>query len=143
VHAGAVVYMKNNPNSELTNRVKELYKLALDNVPHAPDTYWAQNVDEFLAETLTNPAIIKSMNAVRVPGKSINTTIMTDLLNTVLAMLGLKKESTIYQETLNSYAGILEQVAYTKVGADLEDVVHKAVDSLKMKQLLLQGMKDC
>lgn len=143
IHAGAVVYMKDNPNSELTNRVKELYELALEKVPHAPDTYWAQNADEFLAETLTNPAIIKTMNTVKVPGKSISTTIITDLLDAVLAMLGFKKESTIYQEALNSYAGILEQVAYTKAGAELEDAVQKAVETLRIKQQLLQGMKDC
>lgn len=143
VHAGAVRYMKNNPDSDLTKRVNELYEAALEHVPRRGDSYWATNVDEFLAEALTNPVTIREMNSVIVEGKTRGLTILKELLDTVLDMLGFKKDSTIYQEVLQSYAGILEQVIGTEAEASLKDIADIAVKELKAKQLLLEGMKDC
>lgn len=143
VHAGAVRYMKNNPDSDLAKRVNELYEAALEHVPRRGDSYWATNVDEFLAEALTNPVTIREMNSVIVKGKTRGLIILKELLDTVLDMLGFKKDSTIYQEVLQSYAGILEQVIGTEAEASLKDIADIAVKELKAKQLLLEGMKDC
>lgn len=143
VHAGAVRYMKNNPDSDLAKRVNELYEAALEHVPRRGDSYWATNVDEFLAEALTNPVTIREMNSVIVEGKTRGLIILKELLDTVLDMLGFKKDSTIYQEVLQSYAGILEQVIGTEAEASLKDIADIAVKELKAKQLLLEGMKDC
>jgi hypothetical protein len=147
IHAGAVRYMRDNPNSELTQRINELYNIAMKHEEAVHGSmgkgYWMTNVDEFLAETLTNPVTIKYMNSIKVDGSRRGPSVFDKVIDAVLAMIGFKKESTVYQEALNSYAGILEQVSYAKEGTDLENAANKAVESLKMKQLLLQGMKDC
>ena len=179
IHAGAVNYMRSNPNSELTKNIHKLFDIAKTYYKetgskiseHAP--YWMTDVDEFLAETLTNPVTIQYMNRIQV-GESVRPkSVFQELISTVLQMLGMKPEDTVYQAALHSYMGILQEVAMNKQrekevtdpekyaqdrDSELKLMMDKGeldefpnmkqyVEEVLGKQLaikqLLQGMKDC
>ena len=140
--------MAENPDDELTKRVEELYKHALEwNIAgNGTDSseYWTKNVDEFLAEALTNPAVIYSMNQIAVK-MGPRVTMFQSLIDTVLEMLGFEKDSTVYQEVLNTYMGILEKVMVTKEQKEGTSIGtrEKSEKMMQAAKQLLQGMKDC
>lgn len=122
VHAGALQFMHNNKDHVLTNRVNKLYELAMDNRDYlisasaatdVMDDYWTKNVDEFLAEALSNPRLMKALQDVNVndpeiKGKYLSEGMFKRLLDTVMGMLGMKKTDSLYEYTLDGYMAILE-----------------------------------
>lgn len=121
IHAGASEYMKANPKAEATVKIQKLYEEALENeekivkdmlatgASMQEATYWMRNVDEFLAEALTNPKLMAPLSQIKSRyGKNRLANILKELVNTALDMLGIKKEGSIYANTLDGYMTIVE-----------------------------------
>ena len=136
VHAGTVRYMRANPDSELTQQMNNLYKTALEHktdiasdIGKSPydDMYWAKNVEEFVAEALTNPLMIRALANVYVDGakyrRSINS-VFRAVVDVALKMLGIDKTDNVYAEVLKTYTAILEaQITPTEAQNVVTDVI--------------------
>lgn len=134
VHAGASKYMMDNPESELTKRVEELYRVALGNKYSIDsrtggDSYWSTNVHEFLAEGLTNPLVMQALSSIPVEDKA-KVGMFKELIEIALKMLGFNG-STVYSELLNSYMQVVKENREYKP------------ELVEMAKNILQGMKDC
>jgi len=116
VHAGAIEYMSSNPNEPATKRIEDIYTYLLTNKDKLKfkSTYWETNVDEFLAEALSNPEFMKELMSV-VPGKPISrlSNMYEVVLNNVLQILGFKGEelNNLFDVLLDANLKMLDEQA--------------------------------
>lgn len=122
VHAGASRFMWANPEDALTREMHELYKVALSksseiaslmevNEYDKNSMYWTINVDEFVAEALTNPLLIKALAKIKVDeAKTLrrSNSVFGKILDVALEMLGISNTNNLYAEVLSTYTQILE-----------------------------------
>lgn len=133
VHAGSSKYMLDNPNSELTKKMEELYSKALErkdyiNEVTGGDDYWSTNVHEFVAEGLTNPLVMQALNGLKYDVS--RNSIFRDLVDAALKMLGFGS-GTMYNGLLESYLQIVREKK--EFSPEIKE----------MAKRILQGMKDC
>lgn len=149
IHAGALNYMRVNPKAEATIRINELYQEALKNkdkitrLTYGGDvfgTYWQTNVEEFLAEAMSNPGLMYALSQTKTYGKKkLSKGMLRELVDTMLDMLGLtpKVKDNILEYTMDGFAAIIEAQA-DKVPLELEiDSETKA-----MLTVALNGLKE-
>lgn len=96
IHAGAMVFMHQNPHDSKTVYVQNLYEKMLNNAKSDPkldniqNGYWKENVDEFLAVALSNVEMIKYLNTQPATGF---TSLFHKLVNTLAKMVRMKMGS--------------------------------------------------
>ena len=113
IHVGSAAFMKENPEHPATKKVMALYIEALENkdwISRAVgNAYWTENVDEFLAESLSNPLMVKYLNTMTTRhGESIISKSFSTLIDIVLGMLGFKKTDSVYQHVLDGFTAMME-----------------------------------
>lgn len=113
IHVGSAAFMKENPEHPATKKVMALYIEALekeDSISRAVgNAYWTKNVDEFLAESLSNPLMVKYLNTMTTRhGESIISKSFSTLIDTVLGMLGFKNTDSVYQHVLDGFTAMIE-----------------------------------
>lgn len=113
IHVGSAAFMKENPEHPATKKVMALYIEALENKDGinraVGSSYWTENVDEFLAEALSNPLMVKYLNTMTTRhGESIISKSFSTLIDTVLGMLGFKKTDSVYQHVLDGFTAMME-----------------------------------
>lgn len=121
VHVGSIEYMKENPNSDLTKFVKDLYKEAVENkedilwlMGEGRSTYWTNSVEEFIAEGLSNPDLVSALNGTKSKlSNKYRSNMFRLLIDKLLSMLGTKEEST-YIYLLSGYLAMLESLPNPK-----------------------------
>lgn len=131
VHAGSVAYMLANPESKLTKRIDDLYVEVMLAVYPPMDTYWATSREEFLAEGMSNPEVIKMLMGIK-PAKPEKyfMNAFDVLISTVLSMLGVKGErkGTMHDYLVDSFTAMLVEQEAIKA----EDT--KAIENAKGKK---------
>lgn len=151
IHAGALNYMRANPEAEATLRINELYQEALVNkdkiqrLAYSGDvfsTYWEKNVEEFLAEAMSNPGLMYALSQTKTDGKKkLSKGMLRELVDTLLDMLGLspKVKDNILEYVMDGFAAIIEAQA-DKVPVGLEiDSETKAMLMAKLNELKEQN----
>lgn len=151
IHAGALNYMRANPEAEATLRINELYQEALANkdkiqrLAYSGDvfsTYWEKNVEEFLAEAMSNPGLMYALSQTKTDGKKkLSKGMLRELVDTLLDMLGLspKVKDNILEYVMDGFAAIIEAQA-DKVPVGLEiDSETKAMLMAKLNELKEQN----
>ena len=121
VHVGSIEYMKENPDSDLTKFVKDLYKEAVENkedilrlMGEGRSTYWTNSVEEFIAEGLSNPDLVSALNNTKSKlSNKYRSNMFRLLIDKLLSMLGTKEEST-YTYLLSGYLAMLESLPNPK-----------------------------
>lgn len=131
IHVGSSAFMKANPEHLATKKVMALYKEALDDRVYIKEvtgqTYWMNNVDEFIAEALSNPVMIEYFN--NMPTKysgSRLTYLFETLVNELLGMLGFTKNDSVYQHVMDGFTAMLE---YQSSGDMMKDVLGSDKDA--------------
>ena len=123
IHLGSSAFMKANPDHPATKKVKALYLEVLQNKAFIKqDTgqdYWAESMDEFIAEALSNPVMIEYFN--NMPTKysgSRLTYLFETLVNELLGMLGFTKNDSVYQHVMDGFTAMLEYQFNDNIIAD-------------------------
>ena len=123
IHVGSSAFIKANPEHMATKKVMALYKEALDDRVYIKEvtgqTYWMNNVDEFIAEALSNPVMIEYFN--NMPTKysgSRLTYLFETLVNELLGMLGFTKNDSVYQHVMDGFTAMLEYQFNDNIIAD-------------------------
>ena len=123
IHLGSSAFMKANPDHPATKKVKALYLEVLQNKAFIEqDTgqdYWAESMDEFIAEALSNPVMIEYFN--NMPTKysgSRLTYLFETLVNELLGMLGFAKNDSVYQHVMDGFTAMLEYQFNDNIIAD-------------------------
>ena len=135
IHLGSSAFMKANPDHPATKKVKALYLEVLQNKAFIEqDTgqdYWAESMDEFIAEALSNPVMIEYFN--NMPTKysgSRLTKLFETLVDTLLGMLGFTKNDSVYQHAMDGFTAMLEYQFNDNIIADSKkDVMNSDKDA--------------
>lgn len=135
IHLGSSAFMKANPDHPATKKVKALYLEVLQNKAFIEqDTgqdYWAESMDEFIAEALSNPVMIEYFN--NMPTKysgSRLTYLFETLVNELLGMLGFTKNDSVYQHVMDGFTAMLEYQFNDNIIADSKkDVMNSDKDA--------------
>lgn len=119
-HVAAVKFMEKVPETErekaIQNRVKMLFEDAKTrytsmggDIKDTTKAYWAKNINEFLAEALSNPDTIKLLESMKTGKMGKLSTILRVLLDTLAAIVGVKKnKDNVYYYTLDSVLAMVE-----------------------------------
>ena len=110
MHIGSTAFMRDNSEHELTKKMRTLFDIAMTKewyiVPMMDgDKYWTTNLDEFVAEALTNPAFMKILNSTKFDKK---VGILREIVDTILEMLGFQVGTTVYEEVLDGFMTMVE-----------------------------------
>ena len=146
IHVGSAAFMKENPEHPATKKVMALYIEALENkdwISRAVgSSYWTENVDEFLAESLSNPLMVKYLNTMTTRhGESVISKSFSTLIDTVLGMLGFKKTDSVYQHVLDGFTAMMEY-QYGQMTEEtnakpstVQDIIQAELDKVREKML--------
>lgn len=135
IHVGSNAFMAANPEHPATIKVMALYKEALDNKDYIKEVtgedYWINSVDEFIAEALSNPVLIKYFNGMKTKyGESRLATFFNTLVDSLLDMLGFKKNDSVYQHVMDGFTAMLEYQFNDNIIADSKkDVINSDKDA--------------
>jgi hypothetical protein len=150
IHAGSTVFMRENPDHPATKRVKALFELAKELVPAEQDNtnqYWRTNVDEFVAEGLSNPEVVAQLSKLTIKktdGKLV--TVYKVFVDTLMGMLGIKDKeaTTVHSELLRSFTGMLEEQILKQHPPKVAERIKKeweAMDNFKPTQKQIEEAK--
>ena len=146
IHVGSAAFMKENPEHSATKKVMALYIEALekeDSISRAVGNgYWTKSVDEFLAESLSNPLMVSYLNTMTTRhGESIISKSFSTLIDTVLGMLGFKKTDSVYQHVLDGFTAMMEY-QYGQMTEEInakpstvQDIIQAELDKVREKML--------
>lgn len=147
IHVGSAAFMKENPEHPDTKKVMALYIEALekeDSISRAVGNgYWTKSVDEFLAESLSNPLMVSYLNTMTTRhGESIISKSFSTLIDTVLGMLGFKKTDSVYQHVLDGFTAMMEY-QYGQMTEEInakpstvQDIIQAELDKVREKMLV-------
>lgn len=145
IHIGAKVFMDANPNSPLTKKIEDLYQEALDNgaiiTKMSGTSYWTSSIDEFIAEGLTNPNLVRTLNHFRTKhGATKFTKMFKPFIDSLLSMLGITKNDSMYQHLLDGFTAMLE--TQKKLGSESNVSDDGYTLSESMKAHTMDGLLD-
>ena len=133
-HVAAVKFMEKIPKTKhekaIQNRVKMLFEDAKTrytamggDVKDTTKAYWAKNINEFLAEAVSNPDTIKLLESMKTGKMGRLSTVLRVLLDALAAIVGVKKnKDNVYYYTLDSVLAMIEnKQADTKPNNDIMD----------------------
>jgi len=114
VHAVTVRFMATNPNNKATKRVKELYERVMQEQARiegiVEDTNWSMNVDEFVAEGLSDPKFIEILANIDASDmKPLG--MLQELIKAIVDMLKIqpKHKENVYEMLLDSVSVMMEE----------------------------------
>ena len=146
IHVGSAAFMKENPEHPATKKVMALYIEALENEDrisrNVGNGYWAKSVDEFLAESLSNPLMVSHLNTMTTRhGENLLSKSFSVLIDTVLGMLGFKKTDSVYQHVLDGFTAMMEY-QYSQITEEtnakpstVQDIIQAELDKVREKML--------
>lgn len=166
VHAGAINFMRENKDHPATQRINDLYEEAMaqkDTVQRLAastdvvSTYWQKNVDEFLAEALSNPGLIYALSNIKTESKEkLSKGMFREIVETLIDMLGLTKKTAdnVLEFTMDGFAAIMEAQAVKNnvlIDADLAITVKTQgttgtihlKDRAKVEAKYLEKLENC
>ena len=113
VHAAVYNYMRSNKGKAYSEEMTKLYEVVKQAAEANPDmfttnkSYWAKDVDEFLAEALSKPELIKDLMKIDVEGNLITgaeKSMFDKIIDMVIEALGLSKK----EDKLNMHKYLLD-----------------------------------
>ena len=125
-HVAAVKFMAKTPDNKcekaIQDRVRMLFEDAKtryaamgNDVEDTTKAYWAKNINEFLAEALSNPETIKLLESMKTGKMGRLSTVLRVLLDTLAALVGTKKnKDNVYYYTLDSILAMVENKGKSK-----------------------------
>ena len=142
IHAGSVVFMKNNPEHPATKRVEAIFELAKEKKYGIGVNfgYWSTSKEEFLAEALSNPEMIYELMSIRPKNKmSKLSNLFESLIDTLLGMFGFEKakRESLFEYLLDGYFAMVEERFASTPNPDQEKL-HQ--DILAMAEELKEKM---
>lgn len=116
IHGGAIEFMQNNPKDPKTMYINNLFKRVKALEQENPtmfegvSDYWKTNVDEFVAEGLSNPALMDILNKMDRKGatktkEKKKLTALDRFIEAVSQMIGLRKGSEL-EALMEKFAGM-------------------------------------
>lgn len=167
VHAAVKNYMdseKGKAYSEEMNKMFEVVKQAAEANPEmfkANKEYWKKNVDEFLAEALSKPELIKDLMKIDTEGNLITgakKSMFDKIIDMVVEALGLSKKEdklNMHKYLLDSFKAAVEanrdEKEYTDLkapdgGIKLDKKRYKTIneeDIMQAKDIMLKNKEEC
>ena len=119
-HAATVAFMRKKPETkreqQIQDRINMLFKDAKQRYAQMATTmkvgkkpYWTKNVEEFLAEAVSNPETIKLLDNMKTNKKGRLSTVLRVLVDALAAIVGSKSnKDSVYFYTLDSILAIIE-----------------------------------
>ena len=113
VHAAVFNYMRSNKGKAYSEEMTKLYEVVKQAAEANPDmfttnkSYWAKDVDEFLAEALSKPELIKDLMKIDVEGNLIagaKKSMFEKIIDIVVEALGLSTK----EDKLNMHKYLLD-----------------------------------
>ena len=114
IHAGAVVFMKKYPEHAASKRIKDIFekvqhkRYAAKFAEAGVEDYWKTNVDEFLAEALSNPKMMVALNEIKLNYGNKLVTALQEMVDAIMQLLGFKQNGSAYEFVLDGFAAIVE-----------------------------------
>ena len=113
IHIGSAAFMRENPEHAATKKILGLYAEALENkeviIANSGQEYWTTNVDEFIAEALSNPMLMQELNKTTTKyGNNRLSKLFKELVNTLLVIVGFSPNDKVYQHVLDGFTAMLE-----------------------------------
>lgn len=115
VHAGAANFMKANPNHVASKRIMDIF-VKVQHPRHrykfgearVESDYWKKNVDEFLAEALSNPKVMIALSNIKLTYGDKLASALNWLVDAAMKMLGFKRDGSAYEFVLDGFAALIE-----------------------------------
>lgn len=115
VHAGAVRFMRDNPNHPASKRIVDIFT----KVQHKrydskfakaglKDGYWKTDVNEFLAEALSNPKLMVALSTIKLTYSDKLASALEWAVTAAMQMLGFKQKGSAYEFVMDGFAAIIE-----------------------------------
>lgn len=113
VHAAVFNYMRSDKGKAYSEEMTKLYEVVKQAAEANPDmfttnkSYWAKDVDEFLAEALSKPELIKDLMKIDVEGNLITgaeKSMFDKIIDMIVEALGLSKK----EDKLNMHKYLLD-----------------------------------
>lgn len=140
IHSVTEKFMRENPKHPATLQMNELFNIAKGKKEEIKimtmeldlsDTYWSKNVDEFVAEGLSNPQLMLALLKIEVPGLE-KLSVFEEFIRTIVEMLGLTSNKE------NMYSLLLDStlvMAYEQGNRDiLDSIITEELDKRKEEQ---------
>ena len=152
VHAATVEYVRSNPNSPITKRLNELFEKAKSPTVRSrllkyvntvrDEVYWDQSLEEFVAEALSNPALMVGMMRVNVTLGDKLSNMFMEFITTVMRILGVKKNDTMFEYMLDAFAAIAEAKVADTVNERRSPIIVKTDIAVTTYEELLNELID-
>lgn len=113
VHAAVFNYMRSDKGKAYSDEMNKLYEIVKESAKANPDmftanrSYWSKDVDEFLAEALSKPELIKDLMKIDVEGNLITgaeKSMFDKIIDMIVEALGLSKK----EDKLNMHKYLLD-----------------------------------
>ena len=167
VHAAVYNYMRSYKGKAYSEEMTKLYEVVKQAAEANPDmfttnkSYWAKDVDEFLAEALSKPELIKDLMKIDVQGNLITgaeKSMFEKIIDMVVEALGLSKKEdkvNMHKYLLDSFKSAVEAnrdgKEYLSNKAPDKDVKldknkYKTIneeDIMQAKDIMLKNKEEC
>lgn len=158
IHAGAKHLLRKNED-KYSKKLHRIYDKVLKLSKEKPEMfstvndYWKTNIDEFVAESLSNPNLINVLRSIKLDGiktKEVNVSIFSKLLKTILDGIGKHKLDNAYEYIMDSYLAMVESSIEVKEETQYNDEQKRQLKKLfalpRVAKLLKDNnidLKDC
>lgn len=130
VHAAAYKFMTVKQTEQKAKAVQERINLLFEEAKRMAgytgskvhDPYWTQNVHEFIAEALSNPAVMKKLDAMPIENKLVRlSTVLRALVDALVSLVSTgKNKDSVYAYTMDGLMALMEvQQEQQKQEADI------------------------
>lgn len=167
VHAAVYNYMRSNKGKAYSEEMTKLYEVVKQAAKANPDmfttnkSYWAKDVDEFLAEALSKPELIKDLMKIDVEGNLITgaeKSMFNKIIDMIVEALGLSTKEdklNMHKYLLNSFKAAVEanrdgkeyiSFKAPEVKVKLDKNKYKTIneeDIMQAKDIMLKNKEEC
>ena len=167
VHAAVFNYMRGDKGKAYSEEMTKLYEVVKESAKANPDmfttnkSYWAKDVDEFLAEALSKPELIKDLMKIDVEGNLITgaeQSMFEKIIDMVVEALGLSTKEdklNMHKYLLDSFKAAVEANRYGKeyptfkapaVVIKIDKNKYKTIneeDIMQAKDIMLKNKEEC
>ena len=167
VHAAVFNYMRSDKGKAYSEEMTKLYEVVKQAAEANPDmfttnkSYWAKDVDEFLAEALSKPELIKDLMKIDIEGNLITgaeKSMFDKIIDMIVEALGLSKKEdklNMHKYLLDSFKAAVEANRDGKeyisskapeVEVKLDKNKYKTIneeDIMQAKDIMLKNKEEC
>lgn len=167
VHAAVFNYMRSNKGKAYSEEMTKLYEVVKQAAKANPEmfttnkSYWAKDVDEFLAEALSKPELIKDLMKIDVEGNLITgakKSMFDKIIDMVIEALGLSTKEdklNMHKYLLDSFKAAVEANRDGKEylsnkapegSVKIDKNKYKAIneeDIMQAKDIMLKNKEEC